>query len=503
MGIIRRQSFFSSIYIYLGFAIGAVNTLILFPNQHFFKPEEFGLTRLLLDASLVIATLCTLGSSPAVIKFFPFYNSYLEKKHNDLPALAIISVCLGCTALLCFGPFFENIVIRKFSERSPLFINYYYLIYPLSITMAFMYVFESFSWSLKNTVLPIFLREVFLRILTTIIILLLFIKVITFSQFIILYAFMYLPVALVLLTSLIRSGRFVLHFKLSSVTRRLKGRIITFSLFIFSGQVLNVLARTIDGIIIASQSKGGLIDTAVFTIATYLIALMEVPIRSMTGIAGVVIAQSWKDKDMKRIESIYKKTALNFLLLGMAIFGLILLNIHNMISFLGPVYGPMSELVVILGASKLVDLGTGFNSQILLSSKYWKIDFVTNILLVLLSCVLNYLLVRSMGIIGSSYANLISFTIYNFIRFIFIKKFFGMQPFGIANIKILLIGGICFLVTWVIPFVINIYIDSVIRSFVFVFIYGFIVLKLRISDDVNEFVKIIAANIKSNLRWRQ
>ena len=49
MGIIRKQSILSSIFIYIGFAIGAINILYIFPV--YLKTEEFGLTRLLIDVS--------------------------------------------------------------------------------------------------------------------------------------------------------------------------------------------------------------------------------------------------------------------------------------------------------------------------------------------------------------------------------------------------------------------------------------------------------------------
>jgi hypothetical protein len=39
-------------------------------------------------------------------------------------------------------------------------------------------------------------------------------------------------------------------------------------------------------------------------------------------------------------------------------------------------------LLIILGIGKLIDLGTGLNSQILQLSKYWRIDLFTNMLFV-------------------------------------------------------------------------------------------------------------------------
>ena len=92
-------------------------------------------------------------------------------------------------------------------------------------------------------------------------------------------------------------------------------------------------------------------------------------------------------------------------------------------------YRPMAEVVLILGFSKLIDLGTGLNSHLLLSSKHWKIEFVTNIFLVLMAGVFNYFLVRKYGIIGSAWATLIAFTVYNAVRFFLIWKLFQDAAF--------------------------------------------------------------------------
>ncbi|MBS1656261.1 MAG: polysaccharide biosynthesis protein [Bacteroidetes bacterium] len=266
----------------------------------------------------------------------------------------------------------------------------------------------------------------------------------------------------------------------------MKSRIIIFSLFIFSGQALNVLARTLDSIIISSQSKGGLKDTAVFTVAVYLVTLMEVPMRGMTGIATSMIAQAWKDKDMKTIYELYQKTALNLLIPGLGILGLLLLNMHGAILFLGPTYKPMATVIVILGTAKIIDLGTGLNSQILLSSKHWKIDFISNMFLVFMAGIFNYLLVRKMGIIGSAYATLIAFTIYNFVRFVIIWKLFKMQPFTLENLKTIAIALICFLLCWLIPAINDLYLDVIVKSIPFMLIYGFLIIKANISKDIND-----------------
>ena len=79
MATIRKQSIYSSLFIYAGFAIGALNVLFLFPK--FFTPEEFGLTRVLMDIALIFSTICAAGTLPVAMKFYPFYKHHVDKKN--------------------------------------------------------------------------------------------------------------------------------------------------------------------------------------------------------------------------------------------------------------------------------------------------------------------------------------------------------------------------------------------------------------------------------------
>ena len=76
MGIIQKQGSKSSIYIFIGFIIGAFNMLVLYP--YFLNTEQIGLTRAILDTGLTLATLCTFGTIPIINKFGPYYQNYLS-----------------------------------------------------------------------------------------------------------------------------------------------------------------------------------------------------------------------------------------------------------------------------------------------------------------------------------------------------------------------------------------------------------------------------------------
>lgn len=496
MGVVRRQSVVSTIFIFAGFLIGAVNIFFFYGNENYFTHDQFGLTRLLPDVALIFSASCTMGGAIAMVKFFPFYNSYLSKEKNDLPIIGLLACITGCMIFLLIFPYSRDFFIRKFSAKSAMFTQYFNLLYPYVIGLAFFTFFESCHWVIRQSVLPNILRELGFRAISLLLVILFSARIIDFDQFIFIYALLYPVMAVIMFLNLLKNHFFTFPVSISSVSRRMAKKIIQFTSFIFFGSLLHVASTVLSIIVLASQSANGLGDVAVFTIATYLVTLMDIPLRSMSGIASSVITHAWKDKDMSLIGDIYRKTALTLLIAGLFILGIVLLNANNIAVYLGKNYSGMYYVILVLGVSKLIELGTGLNAQILLSSKYWRIDFYTQLVLVIVMLFSNYFLVKKYSIIGSAYANLLSFLIYNAIRFICIKQLFKLQPFTIKNAYSLLLGCVCFFPVWIIPFMKNIYFDSIIKTALFSLVFVVCFYYFKVSEDVNKAVDVYMNKIK-------
>ena len=113
-------------------------------------------------------------------------------------------------------------------------------------------------------------------------------------------------------------------------------------------------------------------------------------------------------------------------------FGNVVLNIEQAINVLklDSLYLQGIQAMIILGLMRVIDAGTGVNNIVIQTSNRWRFDFYSGIILLALIFPLNYFLIKQFGIIGSAYAQLISFVIYNIIRFEFIRRTFNMQPFS-------------------------------------------------------------------------
>lgn len=500
MSIIQKQSIRSSVVITIGFAIGAINIILIQPKV--LTPEQYGLTKIITDAGITLASMCTLGSIPVINKFFPFYKSYLKADKNDLPFITLFVCLLGFIIMCSFGYALQDIIVRKFSEKSPLFVKYSYLVYPFGFFILMLMWLESFSWSFRKGVISNGLRETVARIIFTFLLLFLSIHIINIHQFFTFFSLLYALPVFILFFILRKTKEFIFNPVISSVTMRLKGRMINFGLFIFGAQFLNLLSRTVDTFILSSKSAGGLGDVAVFTIATYVVTIMEIPQRSITSITVPVLAESWKNKNLSHIKKVYVKSVSNLLIIGLVMFCIIWVNTPNLERYLGKNFSGIEKLVLLMGIGKLIDLGTGANSQVIATSSFWKVDFTTNVLYTILALPLNYILISKYGLIGAAYSTLISVTFYNVMRFGFLWYKFKMQPYSWPNFLVVVIAVVCTAIVYYIPKNASPVIDTIIRTIVFIILFAPAIYFTHISEEINELIRNYLNKAKSIVKGK-
>ena len=496
MANIRKQAIISSVLVYVGFFIGAINTYF-FTKEGLFTPEQFGLTRIFYDLGQNIYIFGSLGLLPLVYKFYPYYKDNLPPEKNDLLTWTMVGSFFGFILVLISGYIVEPIVVQKFIQRSPLILQYYYLIFLFGFGMLFFSVLEAYCWSLGKSVVSNFLKETGMRITVMILIIIYYFDWINFDLFIKFFSFVYFVIFIAVLFYLIYLKQFHLVFSPSRVTRKFKKKMAGMLGLVYGGMAIQVLAQTIDTLIIASLR--GLTLTGVFSLAQYAANLVQVPQRSMQSVTIGVISQAWKDKNYNEIDRIYRRTCINLLLMALFIFGNIWLNVAEGLRVLDiqDQYEAAISVIFILGLAKLIDAGTGVNGIIIGTSVFWRFDFFSGVIMLSLRIPLTYLLIKNYGIIGAAYAELFSFTIYNLIRFEFLRRKFNMQPFTIKTLYALLIAAIGYVVAYFALYAIDGWLGIILKSIVFSTILISGVFFLKISPDAHQLVE------KLNKRFRR
>lgn len=499
MAGIRKQTIQSSIIVYFGFAVGALN-MYLYAMKGSFTTDQFGLTRLFIDFAQNIFAFASLGTIPVLYKFYPYYKDNLARKNNDLLGRVLVMCLIGFLLVTLGGIVFEPLVVQKFGEKSKLFLPFYYYLFPFSLGYLFFAVLEGFAWALQKTVMSNALKETVWRIIITVFIFLYFFKLISFTTFMYLFSASYLIIALALLAYLWNTGELYLTLKQSIVTRKFKKKMLGLQFFVYGGICLNAVAITISGILIAS--KNGLTDTGIFSLAAYTASLIEVPQRSIVSVTTSTLSRAWKDKNFENINRIYHRSSINMLLLSLFVFGNVWLNVAQGITVLHiqNAYLQGISVVFILGIAKIIDAGTGVNSVIIATSTLWKFEFYTGVVLLGLRIPLAYIFLVKFGIIGPAYAELVSQLVYNFIRYEFLRRKFNMQPFNTETLYAVLLGSIAVSTTYFLFQGMEGWLGIIIRSVLFsgVLIGGMFVLKL--TPDAIQLVDVAKTRIQD---WKK
>lgn len=482
MPSIQRQTILSSIFTFLGFGIGAAN---MFAYSHVLPSDQIGLIQVVTNFALVAASIAMLGSGSVFSKFFPYYRHYLPAKKNDLPFLIVVTCAIGLLVVLLAVYLLEPSIILAFAppKNQEIFTRFYWVLFPFIICWMVFSACEPFFWACGKTVIYNFLKETSFRIFTAGLLLMVFFNIIHFTGYIYFFAFIYFIPALVAVGYLYRTKKFTWHPHVSPVTQRLKGKMVSFSMFLFFTSVLTLIVRVCDTLFLASLK--GFDNAAYFIFPLYLSQVLDVPNRSITGGAVPKLSEYWRIRNLEGIASIYRKSAINLMITGLALGGLIIINLPNAVRFLPPEYSVIQLPTIILVISQLVNLSTGINTLIIHTSSRWRFDFISTMVWSVLSIPLNFILIRYMGINGAAIAVLASSVFYNVYRWFFLYRQFDMQPFTFKNGEVFLIGAALVAAFYFVPRLPNLYIDSALRSLLFTVVFAWVTIRNKYSEEVN------------------
>lgn len=485
MSEVRRQSIISTVFVYLGFLTGFINTWLFTHQGSPFSPSEYAMTGIFIAVGNLMYAFANLGMVSVVYKFYPYYNDNLPKKKNDLLTWALLVSLVGFCLVIIAGLVFKDLVVRKFGANSPLFLEYYKWTFPFGLGILLFSLFEVFAWNIRKSIFTTFLREVFFKLMTLILIFLISFQWLdTFSDFIRVYAFTYLITAGVLLCYLLYKKEFFITFSISRVTKKFYKKMFAMARLVYFGGAIYMIAQFIDTLVIMSLL--GTEAAGIFALGSVVSGLVQAPQRGAIAAAIPVLSKAWKDKDYVRINRIYQRSGINLLIASLGIFLLVWLSYEDLvITFrLKLEYLDSVWIFFFFGLARVVDLGTGVNSQIIGTSTFWRFEFVSGMVLLALAVPLNYMLVKEYGIVGAGFTNLVAMSVYNAVRLTFLQQRFKMHPFSMKTIYAIILAIMSYAVCYYAFHNIHGFIGIIIRSMVFVSLYGGSILYFDLTPDI-------------------
>ena len=498
MGIIIRQSFKSTLISYIGIAIGMINVLWLMPE--FFAPEQIGLFRLLQDIPILIASFMQFGAANIADRFFPKFKTD-DGRNNGFLFLLLTYPLLGYFIFLLTYWIFNADIISIYSGKSPLFTDYMMYLIPLSLFVMYSSIFETYARIHMRIVVPTLVREIILRILFVLLIAGYALQFYTFNFTIILYVLSYGLALGLLVIYTISTMHFFLQPKMDFLDKALVKNIFSFVAFIIPGTAGSLIASKIDTLIIGAEL--GLAEIAIYNLAFFVGSIVDMPKRALSQISIPIIASAWNRNDMKEIESIYKKSAINQALLGALIFLMIWLNVDSLLALVPKheIYEQGKYVILFIALGKLADMATGVNSEIIITSIYYRFNLISMIILSVLTVITNFIFIKFYGINGVAFATFLTLFIFNAIKMIFLWFKLGLQPYNWSMLKLI---GIFLLIWFAFTFwpqqQASLFVSIAfiaLRSICIGIIYVGFVYFLTISEDFNHTLKNITSIIKT------
>ena len=509
MGIIAKQSIQGTIVTYLGVAVGFVTTF--FVLTRFLTAEEIGLARVLVDAATLFIGLAQLGTSASIIRFYPYFrnsckgddsqSSQGDGKHGFffwtilVPLVGfVLFAALYCA---CYTP-----ISQWFGEKSPLFVEYYYMVLPMAFFMLYQTIFETNANVRMHIVWPRAVRELITRLGLLVAYLMYAFRWIDINGFVLALCAVYAVAMLCNIIYLFSLGEVSLRPDWQFVKRNpaLVKQYVLYTGFLLISAVTTVLAPTLSSFFITAEM--GLSYTGIFAIATYIAVMVSIPYRSVTAIAAPQLAAAFKNNNQNEVSHLMQQVSSNLLLIGGLILCAIWLNIDLIFHILpnGEMYSQARYVVLVLGISQLIIATCSFSLSSLNYSRFYAFSLLFSFILTASAVWLNNILIPKMGMDGAALSNLISYAIY-FLLIVFTVRLTIKAPtFTRQHLKILfLLVGVLLLNQLLVNFlhINNIWLDSILRSLLLLGTACLVVYFHNLSPEICSFINTKWSNSQS------
>jgi len=451
MSVVARQGFKYSIIGYIGFLLGTVSAIFIFPNDF----EFYGKLRYILPTAEMLVPFVVLGISYSNVKFF--HTVEKDGKKQNMLSLSLLTVFINFLIftvvffiLPYFYPKFRHSEAWKIKE----------MILPLILILSFCAIFNKYTSNYKRIVVSNIFDNLFPKIANLGAFCLFFFalsqNITAATSQTIAYAFFFGIFFLMLLGYIYYTNKLE-KIQLDFNTDYFKKNdfwkdFFNYSFFGFLGTFGNYLA--INSFMIGEFM--GMEEVGIYSVLYALISLISIPQLGLFNISAPIINKTLADGDMVELDRFHKKTSLTLYFLGAVLFSCIMVGFPYLTQFMpknGIMLREYEPVVWIWGSAVLIDLATGFNGNIISLSKYYRFNILVMLLLAGLTIGLNYYFIKNtdLKLIGIALSTAISLTIYNVVKIIFNYIVFKVSPLSIEMIFVSIICTLAITVAIVLP----------------------------------------------------
>ncbi len=483
MGIVLNQSLKNTIITYIGFAIGGINTIYLYPV--FLGATYYALTNYILSSANVIMPLFAIGMQNTLVKFYSQYETNEER--SRFLSFTVLFPLLLIIPMFLIGFYFFDEILYFLSKKNIIVKNYIWLIPFIGLCMAYFEIFYAWLRVHMHSVFGNFIKEVGLRFASLLLLVAVYYNWITVEGFVYATAVVYLLALLVTMFYAFSIEKPNFQF---TIPKNTKDVLVYTFYIILSGSVANLL---LDGDKMILNQYMNIENIAYYSVATYIALVISVPSRAMHQIVYPITAKLMHENKHDEMDVLYKKTSINLQVVGGFVMLGIFVNINKLYELVPPEYAGGILVVFMIGLSKYFDLILGNNNAIIFNTKYYRAVLFLGVLLVILTVGLNMIFIPIYGIIGSAFATLLSITLYSLAKLLFVVKRLHLYPFTNQTLYSMALTLVLFLVFyfWDFPFhpIISIALKSVLMTVLYVYLNYKFVISIEINQVIDNLLK--------------
>ena len=506
MGIVAKQSIWNTITLFTGVFLGAINTMILFPMM--LEADEYGLTRIIVTIGLLGGQFAMLGMPSVLIKFL---HKFRKSEGNSYGILRfVIITCMAGAAIVVSCLYFgKSVVLLPYENNAKALGDNYFLLIPFVFFVVVNGVISQYLKAVFHSVYQLVISEIFMRVAQTFLLLLYYFDLFSFDFFMLCFVLIYGMQSLLLLAYLVKIKEFDITQDKEVMTSKNRLNFFKYGIANFFSGLGFKLSNMIDVLMIGSMvgvgENQGLKAIAVYSLAVFMSSVIEIPSRAISNIAFPLVGKAWANNNIEEVKNLYKKTAINQLVVGGLIFIGIWINIDQIIAILVEIsqesfdYSSIKYVVFFLGLAKLFHIASGINGGIIMTSKYYLYGTYITISLIFITLFTNWIFIPIYGIVGAALATAISLLLFNLVSFLFLLVKFKMQPFTIKTFLTVIIGFSAFFLTQLLPEIESPILSVFLQSTVVLCIYIPLIVVFKISEDINALAHKVSTKIVFSL----
>lgn len=477
MGIVVKQSIINTLTTYLGFGLGAINTLFLYTR--ILEPTYYGLVTFILATAAILMPLLALGVHNTLVKF---YSEQTEDKKNGFLTLLLFSPLLIIIPLVLLIYFKYEIVSSFLAQENAIAKDYVWYIFIIGLCMAYFEIFYAWSKVQLKSVFGNFMKEVFARLCVLILLICLYYNLLSLSHFLKALVAVYALRTVLMKLYAYKLRKPVLSFSFPKNTKY----IINYSLLMILGGSAALILLEIDKFMI--NQYVAIENVAFYGVAVYIATVIIVPSRAMHQITYPLTAKLINEQNLKGLKKLYKKSSLTLFIASGIVYLLIVLNLKDLYILLPKEYEQGFYIVYLIGLAKVFDSVLGNINSILYNSKYYKTTLLFGVLLAVTTIILNIWLIPKLGIEGAAIASFISICLFNFVKLLFVRFKFGFQPFTKASFKIFSTLVFIGLLFSYLQFPFHPIVNILLKSILVTAMYLGLLFRFSISEEVNQLL---------------